>query len=97
MSYKVLGQSGRVEKSFFEVLNKYTKEEQAKIWHILLENPKGSGSTHWTLKKVGKSVWQLDLPYGYRLIYTVLDKQQAVLIIFSGNHDDAATYLRMKK
>ena len=52
MSYKVLGQSGRVEKSFFEVLNKYTKEEQAKIWHILLENPKGSQPTHWTIKKI---------------------------------------------
>ena len=97
MSYKVLGQSGRVEKSFFEVLNKYTQEEQAKIWHILLENPKGSQATHWTIKKVGKSIWQLDLSYGFRIIYSVLDKDQAVLIVFAGNHDDAAAYLRRKK
>ena len=39
----------------------------------------------------------LDLPSGYRLEYTVLDKERVVFVLFIGNHDDAAAYLRGKK
>jgi mRNA-degrading endonuclease RelE of RelBE toxin-antitoxin system len=48
-------------------------------------------------KKVHKDIWQLDLPSGYRLEYTVLDKERFVLVRFIGNHDDAAAFLRAKK
>lgn len=67
------------------------------IWQILRMYPTGSGETHWTIKKVGRNIWQLDLPSGYRLEYTVVDADHVVLILFIGNHDDAAAYLRGKK
>ena len=67
------------------------------MWEILQTYPKGSAATHWTIKKVYKDIWQLDLPSGYRLEYTVLDKERVVFVLFIGNHDDAAAYLRGKK
>jgi mRNA-degrading endonuclease RelE of RelBE toxin-antitoxin system len=97
MSYKVIGNSRRIEKDFLKTLTSFSEEEQDTIWQILLNNPKGREATHWTIKKVGKDIWQLDLPGGYRLEYTVLDKQRFVLVLFIGNHDDAAAYLRGKK
>jgi mRNA-degrading endonuclease RelE of RelBE toxin-antitoxin system len=48
-------------------------------------------------KKVERAIWQLDLPSGYRLEYTVVDTDHSVLVLFIGNHDDAAAYLRGKK
>ena len=44
-----------------------------------------------------RDIWQLDLPSGYRLEYTVVDADRVVLALFIGNHDDAAAYLRGKK
>ena len=78
-------------------LNRAGKEEQNTIWQILRLTPKGSGETHWTIKKVYRDIWQLDLPDGYRLEYTVVDTDRVVLVLFIGNHDDAAAYLRGKK
>jgi mRNA-degrading endonuclease RelE of RelBE toxin-antitoxin system len=49
------------------------------------------------MKKVYRDIWQLDLPSGYRLEYTVVDTERVVLVLFIGNHDDAAAYLRGKK
>jgi hypothetical protein len=49
------------------------------------------------LSKVYKDIWQLDLPSGYRLEYTVLDKEHYALVRFIGNHDAAAVFLRAKK
>jgi hypothetical protein len=72
-------------------------EAQNTIWKILRAHPKGSGATHWTMKKVDRDIWQLDLPSGYRLEYTVVDADRVVLVLFIGNHDDAAAYLRGKK
>ena len=97
MTYKVIGNSRRIEKDFLKIINSFTEEEQNTIWQILLNDPKGSGATHWTIKKVHKDIWQLDLPRGYRLEYTVLDKEHYVLVRFIGNHDDAAVFLRAKK
>ena len=97
MTYRVLGNGRRVEKNFLQIINSFSEEEQNTIWRILLNNPKGSNATHWTIKKVYKDIWQLDLPRGYRLEYTVLDKEHVVLVLFIGNHDDAASYLRGKK
>jgi mRNA-degrading endonuclease RelE of RelBE toxin-antitoxin system len=97
MTYKVIGNSRRIEKDFLHIINSFSAEEQNTIWHILLNDPKGSAATHRTIKKVQKDIWQLDLPNGYRLEYTVLDKDHFVLVRFIGNHDDAAAFLRAKK
>jgi mRNA-degrading endonuclease RelE of RelBE toxin-antitoxin system len=97
MTYRVLANSNRIEKGFLRIITSFTEEEQGTIWQILRNNPKGSSATHWTIKKVHKDIWQLDLPSGYRLEYTVLDKERVVFVLFIGNHDDAAAYLRGKK
>ena len=90
MTYRVIGNSRRIEKRFLEIINSFNEEEQNAIWQILLNDPKGSGATHWTIKKVHKDIWQLDLPHGYRLEYTVLDNEHCVLARFIGNHAAAA-------
>ena len=97
MSYRVLANSRRSEKDFLRIITSFSKEDQGTIWQILRNFPKGSGATHWTIKKVERAVWQLDLPSGYRVEYTVEDKERVVLVLFIGNHDDAAAYLRGKK
>jgi mRNA-degrading endonuclease RelE of RelBE toxin-antitoxin system len=97
MTYRVLTNSRRIEKDFLRIITGFSKEEQNTIWQILRTHPKGSGATHWTIKKVYRDIWQLDLPSGYRLEYTVLDSDRVVLVLFIGNHDDAAAYLRGKK
>jgi len=97
MSYRVLANSRRSEKDFLRIITSFSKEDQGTIWQILRNFPKGSGATHWTIKKVDRAVWQLDLPSGYRVAYTVEDKERVVLVLFIGNHDDAAAYLRGKK
>jgi mRNA-degrading endonuclease RelE of RelBE toxin-antitoxin system len=97
MTYRVLSNSRRIEKDFLRIITLFGKEEQNTIWQILRLTPKGSGETHWTIKKVDRDIWQLDLPSGYRLEYTVVNTDRVVLVLFIGNHDDAAAYLRGKK
>ena len=97
MTYRVLARGSRIEKDFLRIINSFTEEEQQAIWQILQTYPKGSPATHWTIKKVYRDIWQLDLPRGYRLEYTVVDTDRVVLVLFIGNHDDAAAYLRGKK
>jgi|SRR5271166_1151956 len=97
MRYKILGNSKRIEKHFLKIINSFSKEDQNTIWQTLLNDPKGDASSHWTIKKVYKDIWQLALPRGYRLEYTVLDEERIVLVRFIGNHDDAAVFLRTKK
>ena len=97
MTYRVLSNSHRVGKAFLRIITQFSKDEQNTIWQMLRLTPKGSGETHWTIKKVFRNIWQLDLPHGYRLEYTVLDSDRVVLVLFIGNHDDAAAYLRGKK
>ena len=97
MTYRVLANSNRTEKAFLRIITSFSKEDQDTIWQILRNSPKGSAATHWTIKKVDRAIWQLDLPSGYRLEYTVVDRARVVLVLFSGNHDDAAAYLRGKK
>jgi mRNA-degrading endonuclease RelE of RelBE toxin-antitoxin system len=97
MTYRVLTHSRRIEKDFLRIITGLSEEEQSKIWQILRTHPKGSGGTHWTSKKVYRDICQLDLPSGYCLAYTVVDTDRVVLVLFIGNHDDAAAYLRGKK
>jgi mRNA-degrading endonuclease RelE of RelBE toxin-antitoxin system len=97
MTYRVLTHSRRIEKDFLRIITGFNEDEQNTIWQILRTHPKGSGETHWTIKKVDRAIWQLDLPSGYRLEYTVEDTDHVVLVLFIGNHDDAAAYLRGKK
>jgi hypothetical protein len=97
MTYRVLTNSRRIEKDFLRIISGFSEDEQNTIWQILRTHPKGSGETHWTIKKVYRDIWQLDLPSGHRLEYTVVDSDRMVLVLFIGNHDDAAAYLRGKK
>jgi mRNA-degrading endonuclease RelE of RelBE toxin-antitoxin system len=97
MTYRVLSNSRRIEKAFLQIITTLSEDEQNTIWHILRIAPKGSEGTHWTMKKVYRDIWQLDLPRGYRLEFTVVDTDRVVLVLFIGNHDDAAAYLRGKK
>jgi len=97
MTYRVLARGSCIEKDFLRIITGFSEEEQKTIWQILQTYPKGSGATHWTIKKVYRDIWQFDLPHGYRLEYTVLDTDRVVLVLFIGNHDDAAAYLRGKK
>ena len=97
MTYRVLANSKRIEKYFLRIITSLSEEDQKTVWQILQTYPKGSSATHWTIKKVYRDIWQLDLPDGYRLEYTVLDEDHVVLVHFIGNHDDAAAYLRGKK
>ncbi len=97
MTYRVLSNSRSVEKAFLQIITGFNEVEQQTIWQILQNYPKGSSATHWTIKKVYRDIWQFDLPHGYRLEYTVLDKEAVVFVLFIGNHDDAAAYLRGKK
>ena len=97
MKYRILENSRRIEKRFLEIINIFSKEKQKTILQILLNDPKGNEASHWKIKKVYKDIWQLDLPHGYRLEYTVLDKEHYVLVLFIGNHNDAAAYLQTKK
>ena len=97
MPYRVLSNSRRIEKAFLQIITTLSEDEQNTIWQILRLTPKGSEETRWTIKKVYRDIWQLDLPDGYRLEYTVVDTDRVVLVLFIGNHDDAAAYLRGKK
>ena len=97
MTYRVLTNSRRIEKAFLQIITTLSEDEQNTIWQILRLTPKGSEETHWTIKKVYRDIWQLDLLSGYRLEYTVVDTDRVVLVLFIGNHDDAAAYLRGKK
>jgi hypothetical protein len=67
MTYRVLTQSRRIEKDFLRIITGFSEDEQNTIWQILRTHLKGSGETHWTIKKVDRAIWQLDLPSGYRL------------------------------
>ena len=64
MTYRVLANSNRIEKNFLRIITGFSEEEQKTIWQILQTYPKGSSATHWTIKKVYRDVWQLDLPEG---------------------------------
>jgi hypothetical protein len=50
MTYKVIGNSRRIEKDFLKIINSFSEEEQNTIWQILLNDPKGSEGAHWTIK-----------------------------------------------
>jgi mRNA-degrading endonuclease RelE of RelBE toxin-antitoxin system len=97
MTYRVLGRGRRIEKDVLRIITSFSQDEQHAMWQILRQHPKGREATHWRIKKVDTAIWQLDLPRGYRLEYTVVDQDRVVLVLFIGNHDDAAAYLRGKK
>jgi mRNA-degrading endonuclease RelE of RelBE toxin-antitoxin system len=95
--YKIVGLSRRIDKQIVRVMGRFTEEQANTIEKELEHDPKGTASSHWKIKKVGKNVWQYDLPHGYRIEYTVDDALKAVCILFIGSHDEAAAYLREKK
>lgn len=95
--YKIVSVSRKLDKQFGKVMSQFSDEQVDAIETGLKTEPKGTAATHWKIKKVGKAVWQYDLPEGYRIIYTLVDEMKVVLILFIGNHDDAAVYLRGKQ
>jgi hypothetical protein len=56
MTYRVLTNSRRIEKDFLRIITGFSEDEQNTIWQILRLAPKGSGETHWTIKKVDKNL-----------------------------------------
>ena len=55
MTYRVLTNSRRIEKDFLRIITVFSEDEQGAIWQILRVTPKGSGETHWTIKKVSRN------------------------------------------
>jgi mRNA-degrading endonuclease RelE of RelBE toxin-antitoxin system len=95
--YQVVAETRRIEKDFHNTLDRLTEEQRTSLRSTLQNDPKGNAATHWKIKKVKQDIWQCDLPSGYRLAYTVEDTPvKVVLILFAGNHDDAAVFLRRK-
>jgi len=95
--YHILVDSRKIEKDFHKLLDRLNEEQHISLRKILTTYPKGTSTTHWKIKKVKKDIWQCDLHDGYRIAYTILDKpSKTVLILFAGNHDDAAAFLRDK-
>lgn len=95
--YQVLTESRKTEKSVHSTFERFSPEQLTSLENILRNDPKGTMSTHWKIKKVKRNIWQCDLPEGYRIAYTVIDKPiKTVVILFAGNHDDAAAFLRSK-
>jgi hypothetical protein len=97
MIYQIASKSARIEKDLHKVLELLTDAQREKFEQVLAIDPKGTSATHWSIKKVAKNIWQLDLPRGYRSAYSVIDFPSTVVIVFAGNHDDAAVFLREKK
>src|SRR5687768_16898617 len=94
-SYQVVTQTRRTEKDVHRVFDRLTPIQRDTLEQTLKNDPKGTSASHWTIKKVKKDIWQCDLPDGYRMAYTVMDKPtKGVLILFTGNHDEAAAFLR---
>ena len=95
--YKIQSLSRRIDKQFDKVMSRFSDEEVEKIKEELQREPKGNTASHRKIKKVAPTIWQYDLPEGYRLEYTVVDDLETIFLLFIGNHDDAAAYLRGKK
>ena len=96
--YQTLTHSRRIEKDVHRILGKLNQQQRKTLESILRNDPKGTTSTHWKIKKVKKDVWQCDLVAGYRMSYTVIDKPtKTVLILFAGSHDAAAIFLRRRR
>jgi mRNA-degrading endonuclease RelE of RelBE toxin-antitoxin system len=94
--YSIQGVSRKIDKRFIKTMGRFSNEQVNAIEHFLQIEPKGNPASHWDLKKVARNVWQLDLPEGHRMQYTVDDQGKTVFILFIGTHDEAAAYLRGK-
>jgi hypothetical protein len=61
MTYRVLTHSRRIEKDFLRIITGFSEDEQNTIWQILRLTPKGSGETHWTIKKLAFPFYEIGL------------------------------------
>ncbi len=98
--YAIKTLSSSIEKAYVRLLKSLPQENADKLRGILKNNPKGSDSSHWKIKKI-KGLWQLDVTQGKmadRLAYDVYDKpNKVVLLHFAGNHKDAEIFWRNLK
>lgn len=98
MPYDIIVKKSK-QNTIERILNELSDKDKQKVLDVLCNTPKGNQHTHTIIKKVHRNLWQYDVPgnNGYRFIYGVTTKpQKEVHIVFTGNHDDAATFLRNK-
>jgi len=95
--YVIRAKSSKVEKAFDKLMSPLSKEVKSKIITTLCTSPKTTTSQstiQGRIEKKGK-FWQYYVTSGDRIIFDVIDKPaKTVLILFAGNHNDAAIFLR---
>lgn len=95
--YVIRAKSSRVERAFSKLISPLSDEIKSKILKTLSTSPKtttSQSSIKGKIEKKGK-FWQYYVSGGDRIIYDVVDKpNKIVLILFAGNHDEAAIFLR---
>lgn len=95
--YVLRAKSSRVEKAFDKLISPLSEEVKSKIITTLSTSPKtttSQSSVSGRIEKKGK-FWQYYVSSGDRIIYDAIDKPvRVVLILFAGNHNDAAIFLR---
>lgn len=95
--YALRAKSSRVEKAFDKLISLLSKEVKSKIITTLSISPKTTTSQSSILGRIEKKgkFWQYYVSSGDRFIYDVVDKPiKTVLVLFAGNHNDAAIFLR---
>lgn len=95
--YAIHAKSSKVEKSFDNLLSPLSEKVRSKIIKTLSNSPKTTTSHGEAQGKIEKKnkFWQYYVSSGDRIIYDVIDRpNKLVLILFAGNHNDAAIFLR---
>lgn len=95
--YVVHAKSSKVEKAFHKLITPLSEKVKSNIITTLSTSPKTTTSQSSVLGRIEKKgkFWQYYVSSGDRIIYDVIDKPtKAVLILFAGNHNDAAIFLR---
>lgn len=95
--YVIRAKSSKVEKEFDKLISPLSKEVKSKIITTLSSSPKTTTSQSSILGRIEKKgkFWQYYVTAGDRIIYDAIDKpEKIVLVLFAGNHNDAAIFLR---
>lgn len=95
--YVIFAKSSKVEKAFDNLISPLSKKVKTKIITTLSTSPKTTTSHGTVMGKIEKKgrFWQYYVASGDRIIYDVIEKpNKVVLILFAGNHNDAAIFLR---
>lgn len=88
--------TGSVGKKFEKLLDSLSKNRASKLLRRLSKYPhtnRVKDERYGRVEKKGK-FWCYYLSQGYRIVYDIIKKKKAVLILFSGNHDAQIRFLR---